>query len=74
MRTLLISMVLMLAGCTQVIVESDEIKIKVNTFMKDIDFDEINVPSIFNLKMYRGESKDVTVITPGGAISTKGGN
>lgn len=75
-----------LVGCAQVIIERKPMMaspdyesepvlvyytlVKVNTLLKDIDFERLDVPGIVGLTKYAGESPDVTVITPGGIVET----
>lgn len=73
MKILLISMVFVMAGCAQIIVKTDDVTVQINTLFKDIDFDRVRVLEVFEIEKYRGESKDVTAITPVGALSTEGG-
>ena len=60
----LIILLLLFAGCAQVIVKTPQVTVKVNTLLKDIAFDKLWLGSIFELQMYKGESVDVTLVTP----------
>ena len=71
MKALLIILALALTGCTQIIIEErpDGTTVKVNTCLKDIDFDRLEYENIL-VEKYRAESKDVKAVTPYGIIET----
>jgi hypothetical protein len=72
MKKLILPIVLvLLAGCTQVVVDTPNIQVKVNTFLKDIDFENLNIPGIVDLTKYTDETPEMTAITPVGAITTE---
>ena len=68
----LLLLILALAGCSQVIIElPDKGTVKINTFLKSVDFDKV-IYKGFSLEKYKGESPDVKAITPYGIVETKG--
>ena len=59
MKHLLISLLILLSGCTQVITPN----FKINTLLKDINIERL-VAGDLTIEGYGGESKNVRVITP----------
>ena len=69
---------LMMAGCQQVIVETDiqqgvvcHRRVQINTFGMEIDFDKLQYRDILRIDNYDGDPQEVEAIGPGGAIKTK---
>lgn len=63
---------ILLSGCAQVVINvPDGTEVKINTFLKTVDFDRV-IYGEFLLEKYRGESPDVEVYAPAGIIKTKG--
>jgi hypothetical protein len=65
----LIIICLLVFGCTQTIIEKDvegNITVKINTFLKDIDFDKVWYRDVFGIERYAGDSKNIRIITPYG--------
>ena len=80
MRLILLFIVLLtLSGCTQTIIEVEKnynetmlrVHVKVNTFLKDIEFDELWYTDVFGVRKYVGLSPDVKAITPYGTIKLR---
>lgn len=66
--------VLLFSGCTQTVIERDVdgcITVKVNTLLKDIEFDELWYRDVFGVRKYVGISPEIEVFTPYGTLKTK---
>lgn len=75
MKTLLVICLLICTGCGQMMAEKvmpdgSRIKIKTNTFLKDIDLGNVFVDGFFDAQKYKGVGKDVNINPLTGTVET----
>ena len=72
---LLAGTAMLLVSCAQIIyTDPNGATVQVNTLLKDIDFDELKIKELVEMKRYTGDSKNVDVYTTGVIVKTSDSN
>ena len=70
-----VTVIVACVGCTQIIyTDPNGVTVKYNDWFKDIDFDELKIKELLEIRRYTGESPDVEVYTAGGIVKISDGN